>query len=211
MKIKFWMCLLNIFILFKINASILSPSESPYGEDEGTYLGIMSGLVNFDANSRHFNLHLKTGYYIGGYFGYKFPLNFKIEGELSVLESKVDHYEQKTHGSWKSLSYMVNTIYEFPVNFLFKPYLGFGMGYADTNAKWKSKCFQEEAGTFGFTGNEYNYIHHSFKISGFAWQPIVGVNYILTPKFKVSVDYRFTGINNYFKYHKIGLSLTRIF
>lgn len=201
--------LLNFILLVNANASIFS-FEDKYSDDQGPYLGIMSGLVNFDTNSRHYHLHMKPGYYVSGFFGYKFPYHFKLEGEICFQEWKVDHYEHKANGTWRSLSYMINTIYEFNCNLPITPYVGFGMGYADTNARWKSKFIPEHDCNFLICLDDV-YCRHTYKMSGFAWQPIIGINYLITSHFKVGLDYRLTGIKNDFKYHKIGFSLTGIF
>ena len=89
-------------------------------------------------------------------------------------------------GSNGTLAFMVNGYYDFMAGEQFSPYIGVGVGYADTNIE-----FSPSAVAIADAGN-----------GGFAYQGIVGATYNITEDMGIFVDYR------YFARDKVNLDLT---
>jgi len=89
-------------------------------------------------------------------------------------------------GSNGTLAFMVNGYYDFMAGERFSPYVGVGVGYADTNIE-----FSPSAVPIADAGN-----------GGFAYQGIVGATYNITEDMGIFADYR------YFARDKVNLDLT---
>lgn len=172
----------------------------------------MSGIAFTDLKVKHRSTKFKPGYYLGGYFGYRLPYQFRIEGEISYQRSEIDHFTNmwlrrftKAKGHIRSWSYMVNALYEFDFDFPLKPYVGIGVGYAQTRGYWH---LNERVDGFAFFFTDAAF---SFKQDSFAWQPILGVDYQICKNLKASIDYRFVSMVSDIKTHRFGLSLTGLF
>lgn len=204
------MFLMSLFLISNLSASCFQLQESKYCNDYGPYTGINSGLVFLDINAKKSHASFKPGYYFNGFFGYKFP-NLKIEGEIGYQRAEVDHFTnclkahiRKASGHVESWLCMVNSIYEFNFKIPLEPYLGIGVGYGYSNGFWKS---EEDIYGWFYRGP----INIDYQKSGFAWQPIIGLNYKIFENFKAGIDYRFTRIDNDVKTHKLGFIFTGLF
>lgn len=114
-----------------------------------------------------------TGYVVSGSVGVKMVYDVRLEGEIGYRRNSIDKikvnypkfkHEQKLNGHVSSLSFMANAIYDIPVCYFVRPYVGFGVGYAKnyvgTHLKHKKETYKA---------------HHSK--NGFAWQGIAGLAY----------------------------------
>lgn len=183
--------------------------------NQGPYLGIMGGIVVLDINMKHDTQEFKPGYYLEGYFGYRFSRKLRLEGELSYHRAEIDRFTnsirgdhfKKAQGNVRILSYMINGLCEFNLNFPLKPYVGIGIGYAQGRGSWKGKMSYD---IHDFFFNERVLVSTTvkYKKDGFAWQPIVGISYQVCNNFEASLDYRFLSIDNDVSTHKVGVSLT---
>jgi len=119
--------------------------------DDSFYASLFGG-ANW-MNTSHHNHHpkgrldLDTGYLVGGAIGWEWCNDLAFEGEISYRHNKINHFKHKHkedrhnkgHGNVHSVAYMANGYYAF--NFgecceiSLKPYVGFGLGYADTKIK----------------------------------------------------------------------------
>jgi len=157
-----------------------SPTQAQYFDQcdlmTGYYAGLQAG-ANFHhlSHGRHCKVSTDTGYLVNGSIGVKTCYDVRLEGEIGYRRNCLDkvkiHYskfrhDQKVGGHASSLSYMANAIYDIPVCYFVKPYVGAGIGYARnrvstyvTHDKQKIKA-----------------THHK---NGFAWQAIAGLAYPL--------------------------------
>lgn len=90
---------------------------------------------------------------------------------------------QGSNGTW---AFMLNGYYDFMAGEQFSPYIGVGVGYADTNIE-----FSPSAVAIADAGS-----------GGFAYQGIVGATYNITENMGIFADYR------YFARDKVNLDLT---
>lgn len=160
-------------------------------------------------------LEFDVGYALGGFGGYKFCGGFRVEGEISYRYNKLkkvkfgcdnidfasasdvdvdcngsyrsyssgsygsyDSYGSGSHhknkGHLKAWSYMVNAYYDIPAGwdcYSILPYIGFGLGYSQQKLKTPHIC---EA-----------------KKNGFAWQVMLGLDYVIDCNMDVALEYRF--------------------
>lgn len=105
---------------------------------------------------------------------------FRLEGEFgyrrnSFHRMKIEEYNVPLKGYFRTISGMANFYHDFRYLYLpVVPYLGIGLGYANTRAVRK----QFQAATFN--GND----------KGFAWQVIVGLSCPVYRKVDLMVEYR---------------------
>jgi opacity protein-like surface antigen len=90
----------------------------------------------------------------------------------SFSSGKLDY----DHSTW---SVLANAWYDFNIDSALKPYVGGGIGWAETRLKGTYK------GSFAVNPN------FDFSKDGFAWQAGAGVNYALTPNIDLGVGYRY--------------------
>ena len=104
-------------------------------------------------------------------------------GNLGANVSKIVADGQGSNGT---LAFMLNGYYDFMADEQFSPYVGVGVGYADTNIE-----FSPSAVAIADAGN-----------GGFAYQGIVGATYNITENMGIFAEYR------YFARDKVNLELT---
>lgn len=205
----------NILFLF---AAVLSlTSTAAVRAEEGTYGSVFGGinwLENYSRNHNwqshhhatsrtHHKFKFKTGYLVGGAVGFKWCNNVRAEAEVAYRHNKLDkaHWSCKNysgdlsrhnHGnaSVRTWSIMANGFYDFEVDcFDIKPYLGFGIGYANnkvTNGRWNSS----------WNNHHGRWNNRCKSQSNFAWQFIAGLAYPICENIDLDIQYR------YFQSHK---------
>lgn len=189
--------------------------------NSGPYLGIKSGITSIVFDSVISKSSWKPGYCLDGYFGYRFSSCYKLEGEISYQRAEIKHhcsfFPQRSYtnpkGHFNFFSYLANFIYEFKNSTLLKPYVGFGIGYADARSKWKSTnpfLWQDE-NFFCGDNLKYNDVKFCYKNEGVAWQSIIGINYRIVSSFDMGIDMRCLSLKNDILCFKLGLNLTKEF
>ncbi len=94
-------------------------------------------------------------------------------GTPTLISSGTLDYD---HSTW---SVLANAWYDFNVGSALKPYVGGGIGWAETRLKGTYKGLSAPNPNFDFSND------------GFAWQAGAGVNYALTPNIDVGIGYRY--------------------
>lgn len=183
----------QLLVLF----AFLLTSVSVYAQhsNEGFYVGALGGLnlESFDS------CHLKTnpGYTAGGFAGYKFYNNIRIEGEFSYRRNNL---RKNFHGHREIYTFMGNAFYDFDLNCDLTPYIGFGMGYARMEGKARVKH------------SEYgSYIHYRFHENNVAWQGIAGVSYKIACNTDLGLEYRALFSQEKSYNHTFALSVKQYF
>lgn len=82
-------------------------------------------------------------------------------------------------GNAQNIAVMVNGFYDVPSVRRFKPHVGFGLGFTSFTL--------DRLTTAGLTPNAL-FINSSQRV--FAYQPMIGVNYVLTERITVGAGYR---------------------
>lgn len=165
--------------------------------DQGFYAGLLGGANWANLSGHHGHHHdsdhhhksYKNGYVVGGSVGYQWCQGFRLEGEIAYRKNDQRSHHKKhnhdsdshhEHGRLSTWSYMANGIYEVPVDcYSLKPYVGFGLGYADQKI--------------------HNKKHHHKKNDhrkGFAYQVIAGIAYPICEEFDINLEYRFFRAKN---------------
>ena len=109
--------------------------------NHGPYVGIMSG-ANF-YNLKHIRARISPGYYCGGFAGYKFSNNIRVEVEASYQRSPVTKRyfaEGNVHrgsGNAYSWSCIANCLFDLDLDFPVTPYFGGGIGYSQIIAHYE--------------------------------------------------------------------------
>jgi opacity protein-like surface antigen len=121
-----------------------------------------------------FNHYINVGYIASGSFGYRFNYGIRLEGE----------YAFRKNGMTKCSSYMINGLYDIPLNFecyKLQPYLGFGLGR-------------------GVRGIHWNFY-------GYSWQLIAGFDYPLSSRIDLCAEYKYHCFRSRISNHSIGLGV----
>lgn len=162
-----------------------------YNEIDGYYVGVASG-VNFNHyGNKRVRFDSDCGYLVSGSIGVKTCYDLRFEGEVSYRRNQLDKIKvriedqklsTKLGGDISSLAFMANAIYDIPVCFALKPYVGAGIGYARNHFETRFNVGKEK-----IKGK-----HHK---NGFAWQGIAGVAYSLADcgykTVDLTLDYRY--------------------
>ena len=162
--------------------------------DSGWYTGFNLGL-NFQEDqqsigpSRAVDLDFDTGLLISGQLGYKFPGSnfgrFRAEAELSHRENDVDEIvfngaEQNGRGEEEVLAGLMNLYYDLNgLSDRIKPFVGVGIGFANIDAEVSyANAFIDDDDTT------------------FAYQFVVGAEYLLSSRISVVGDARFFALDD---------------
>jgi len=117
--------------------------------------------------------------------GYEFAENkygaLRIELEVAYRNNDVDDLQfntndQDARGDLSSFSVMINAIHDFKTSSSFKPYVGVGVGFANIESDI-----------------QYGAVTIEDEDSVFSYQFIAGVEYAVTEKANIFVDYRLFG------------------
>jgi len=197
--------LLFVCLLIKSGHAACFQSEGNLTScDQGIYVGLVGGLSQIELKNT--NSDFKSGYYVGGFFGYRFPNSFRIEGEISYQRSESDH-SSYAKGYINTLSYMANALYEFHCTSPFTPYLGVGAGYAQVTGHFKNRP-DEPLTFFHFINKMHDICRGKNEL---AMQPIIGVGYEICNGWRACLEYRFLWVRDTMAAHKFGCSLTKQF
>jgi opacity protein-like surface antigen len=183
--------------------ALAAPAEA--GNWTGFYIGVTGGanwsddtdftVGPFGSSIFTWNSDPDTGYFVGAAIGSdlgQMMSGLRVEGEAGYRSNSVDgvwldniaaspttgllDYDQDT------FSVLVNLWLDIPVGGV-EPYIGGGIGWADTNAEGSYICV---AG--GCAGTA---IPFDFSDDGFAWQAGAGINFPISPNMKLGVGYRY--------------------
>jgi OOP family OmpA-OmpF porin len=148
----------------------------------------------FSANTLAFHPNSDTGFIVSAAVG------IHLDQVLSGLRVEAEGAYRKNHvkGTWQSntgtptgissgtldydhstWSVLANAWYDFNVGSSLKPYVGGGIGWAETRIKGTYKGSLAANPNFDFSND------------GFAWQAGAGVNLALTPNIDLGVGYRY--------------------
>lgn len=100
---------------------------------EGRYVGVLGGVNLLQKEHRwHHKIVYKTGYAGGVNAGYGFCNNWRIEGECLYRRNDIKsfhfHHRKVSCGNQRSLSLMINGLYDFDFCYPVMPYFGAGFG-----------------------------------------------------------------------------------
>ncbi len=118
------------------------------------------------------SMKFETGYLLVGSLGYRWEQGFRTELEIAYRNAGAEPRD----GHQDVLSGMANALFEVGIGTNFYPYLGAGVGIANT--RWDS------------VQSGFGPVYHD-ESSGFQWQAIVGAEFPLNEKTNLFVDYRF--------------------
>jgi OOP family OmpA-OmpF porin len=164
-------------------AAVIGFASAASAQSSGWYAGIMGGaswLQDSDVTGSGINTPLEfgTGWAALGAVGYDFGrFNFgglRAEGELSWRAHSVD--TAGNNGDVSAMAMMVNGLYDLPINFPVRPYLGVGVGAARVN--------------FDDTRLSSTRTLDSSDMA-FAYQGIVGLGWDINPSWRLNLDYRY--------------------
>lgn len=217
-KYTYLLLLVAYFVISSGNASCFYLDEFSLYKERGPYLGFMGGMVILDKSSLvKRGQKSNPGYYIGGYLGYRLPGQCRVEAEISYQQTgkciaAFSYYEDfglsvlSGNAIVKSWSYIANGIYEIDIPFPLKPYVGLGIGYAQTKIEWKDES------KYNFLWGEHGSPEPKDRKGDWcAFQPIIGCEYQITKYIKTGIDYRFLFIGQNLRTHKVGLTLASVF
>ncbi len=157
----------------------LTLTTNTYAEDSGIYIGVIAGenlrpdttLSSPSLGSQIMDFNV--GYTFGGFVGYDFGNNFRLEGEISYRENQISTGGGEDPQAGTS-SIMFNGYYDLPLTKPFNLYFGGGLGVATAQLETISLGQVIDA-------NE----------SVFAYQLEAGINWNYNPKATFSLGYRF--------------------
>jgi len=145
----------------------------------GTYIGLAAG-ANFLEDPDFFrgkrNVSVQTGYYVGGFVGYKWDNGIRAEFEASYRDNGFDLFGGKDL-SLRALSGMVNVLYDFDVGEGMALSLGGGIGASRVSY----------ASNFGFDARDVV----------FAYQGIAEFEYMADDNVGIFVGYNYFTADNY--------------
>ena len=197
MRSKFWsLAGITASLLAGTSAAQTSSTSSESWMDSFTtggqwYVGAKVGgnWIDRDTNVAKFapgssvlgTVHYDDGYIGALQFGYGFNNGFRLELEGADRYngvSTISGYGQG-RGALRSYAMMANALYEIPVDFALKPYIGLGIGAASYAPDHIRADGMPYPGYFG--GDRTN----------FAYQGIAGVAYNLDDNMAVTFEYRY--------------------
>jgi opacity protein-like surface antigen len=135
-----------------IHADLAVAEEGFYIEAHGGGVMLTDSDIHVDGGGSG-DIEFDNGYMIGGALGYAFEQGFRIEGAMDYRHNDID--DNTASGNVNSLAGMFNGIFQLPVDFPVKPYIGAGLGLAnirmDANA-FGSKFLDDDDTVFAYQG-----------------------------------------------------------
>lgn len=183
------------------------------------------------SGSGHFNRHekgLDTGYFVAGAVGYRLCEGWRgeVEGGYHHNSRKKHHHDssssdhfnnRRRHGDVNTWSVMFNGYYDIQTCWCVKPFVGVGIGYADSEHKRHGRHHGSSSSSngcdtcVGSSSSHHHRKHHDK--NGFAWQLIAGVAYPICDCWEVSLQYRYfnpTYVSR-LHYNDVGIGLAYAF
>ncbi|MDH5761717.1 MAG: porin family protein [Nitrospinota bacterium] len=167
---------------------LLAVTTTVYAEGSGLYVGGIVGaslrtdtLLSSSTLGTQ-NMEFSPGYTFGGFLGYDFGNNLRLEGEISYRENEIRTGGGRDPQAGTSVM-MFNGFYDcFPFNNSFEVYFGGGLGVATT---------QLETISLGQNLNEDESVFAYQLETGFGWNYNPQVNFSLGYRFFDSADPEF--------------------
>ena len=130
-----------------------------------------------------FDTSMKNGFGILATYGRRLPSGLQVELELGYREYDFDRGSNTAiHGSFSSVSFMVNGIYSFDA-MGFRPYAGLGLGSARHTAEIKSFTALSTGATLP--------LNDTGEADVFACQGLAGIAYPLSDRTEARLGYRY--------------------
>jgi OOP family OmpA-OmpF porin len=169
MSIKKQLLAGTIASLMVLGGSAMAGSydTAPPAADKGIYIGAHGGLAMYSGD---YSDSIDNGYDIGMQIGYRFNKNIRVEGAYDYMSQDVTDVDDS---SINASVLMVNGYYDFDFGSKFVPYVGVGIGSLMPSATYSDTSI---------TNSDQNQ---------FAYQGIVGVDYKVSEKVSVGVNYRY--------------------
>lgn len=158
---------------------LLTLASNAYAEGNGIYIGGIAGptlrpdTILFSSSLGSQTAKFQTGFTFGGFVGYDFGNNIRLEGELSYRENKIRTGAGRDPQAATS-SMMFNGFYDIPLVKPFHLYIGGGFGVATAQLETIS------------LGQAIDF-HETL----FAYQVETGIGFSFSPKMNLSLGYRF--------------------
>jgi len=215
-----WMTLLTMLVVF-------APLQAEDGcEDDSAceytpfrllpasfYFGGLGG-VNFQESSKQTVLSFyeeplevkaswNPGYLVGGLLGYRFCNGWQLETEVSYRNNTIHQFYVNGEGVDisgynSSISFLLNSYYNFFSVSKFTPYIGLGTGYSIG----RYKVAGDVSGVnFTVEGKDY----------GLPFQAIGGISYLMQWNTELAIEYRFFWLHSDFNDHSVALNLKYFF
>jgi len=157
-----------------------------WAKDSGPYVSGQLGFsIPSDSDNSVGGTTISTatfdpGPHFGAALGYKFNKHFRLEGELAYRTFDADQIQFfgigfPLSGDVSAVSFMANGYYDFPVEGVWQPYLGLGIGGASVSADLTSLI------TFPLDDSA----------TVFAYQIMAGLGYEFSPSTILTGGYRF--------------------
>jgi len=157
----------------------LTLTSNVYGEGSGIYVGAIAGAtlrpntVLSSSSLGSEKMEFSIGFTLGGFVGYDFGNNFRLEGEISYRENEISNVGGADPQAATS-AMMLNGYYELPLMQSLNLYFGGGIGVATAQLETISLGQMIDA-------NE----------TLFAYQLEAGIGWNHNPKVNFSMGYRF--------------------
>lgn len=174
---------------------LLLPLAAMAQTPAGFYADIHGGFVitpdqDVKTHGEKVKLNLDTGWSLGGAVGFAFPtrglVRPRVELEVTYRQTGIDKGKYdgaRVHGlgDVSSTAFMVNAILDFDTNTGLYPYIGAGLGAVHGKAEMPRGV-------------------SDIKDTVFAYQGIIGLGYSITENWGMTLDYRYTGSEDW-KHH----------
>lgn len=154
--------------------------NGPYIRGEGGW-SHMNDMTGHTTTGTTYTSKQNEGFAVGGAFGWKLD-QLRLELGLDFSNSGIKEIDlnnapaSSVSGSVKNTSAMVRALWDLRTGTNFVPYIGIGVGASHVTLD-------------GVRGNGTALSNSSDNV--FAYEPIVGVNYLVTPNLALGVEYRY--------------------
>ncbi len=171
------------FLITMVVAAVFMATSAQAAPKGKLYFAGNLGLtIASDSDDFGSSISFDPGFNITGAVGYDIG-QIRVEGEIGYRRVEMDSatgfgFFAPIDGEVSTLTFMANGYYDFEINSPLTPYVGFGLGLANTDIEFVIPFF----GTVG--GSE----------TDIAYQFMVGAGYEIAPNIILTGGYRFLGI-----------------
>lgn len=183
------------FVLIITACCLLLPLAATAQTPAGFYADLHGGFVlspdqDLKGYGEKIKLNMDAGWNLGGAIGFAFPTRSMVtpraELEITYRQAGIDKGKWNGNqiggfGDVSSTAFMFNAILDFDTNTGLYPYIGAGLGVVHGKVEAPS----------GFS---------DIKDTVFAYQGIIGVGYNITENWGATLDYRYTGSDDWKKH-----------